>query len=87
MPRGLSSLLASHVVGVVRIAAIDDDVSGLEHRLSVCSNESTAAAGIIIHTTRGTGSFATRSVTEAAGVAPSAASALTAGILKSNATH
>src|ERR1700689_407320 len=55
--------------------------------VSVCSNESTAAAGTIIHTTRGAGSFATRSVTEVAAVAPSAASALIAGALKSNATH
>src|ERR1700722_4504824 len=55
--------------------------------LSVCSNESTAPAGTIIHTTRGAGSFATRSVTEDAATAPSAASALTALALKSNATH
>jgi len=43
--------LAPHIVGVVRVAAIDDDV------------------------------------TEAAAVAPSPASALTAGALKSKATH
>ena len=61
MPLALKLALAPHVVREVRVAAVDHDVAGRQRWPTVCSSSSTAAAGTMIQTTRGEGSFASSS--------------------------
>ena len=70
---------ARDVVAVVGVAAVDDDVARLEQRgQAVDGRLGDPPAGTITHTARGLASFATRSSSESAPVAPSPARPCTA---------
>ena len=84
---GAQRLGAAEVVDVVGVAAVDQDVARLEpagESASVCS---TTAAGTIIQATRGCLSFALKSSSEEAPIAPSLTSVFTASGLTSKTTH
>jgi hypothetical protein len=80
-------LRAPEVVDVIRVAAVDDDVSRREMRQKVPDGRVPTAAGIISQTARGGSSFFTRSAIDEAPTALACTNSSTACGDLSKTTH